>query len=327
MSSIRSDVYLISLLSTISSQLNRYLALVIFLFGIIGNLLNIIVFSQRTLRSNPCSYLFLLASICYLLSLCSGIFPRFLSTWDADLGNTNEILCKLRIYIYFNSLTIAFWLIALATIDRWFLSSQDVSRRNRSSLKNVKRSFVCLLILSSLFESQQIFCYEANLTNTPLKCYSKTVGCAILSDVSFAFVTVLIPVTLMLIFGLLILSNIRRSQIRLNPITSYSNEGINQIYVHNGRVNPQRRTDRHLLSMLLAQIILILLFSFPFAFSKFYSTITRYLPKSSLQSTTESFIFNLFLLFINVASGMPFYIYTLTGGHVFRKTLANLFRK
>ncbi|CAF0846163.1 unnamed protein product [Adineta steineri] len=321
-----SDANIIALLNNTSIQLNRYLAISIFLFGIIGHTLNILVLSQRPLRSNPCSCLFLVSSISYLISIMSGLIPRFLSTWNADMTNINQFLCKIRVFIFFNSLTIAFWLIMLATIDRWLCSSINVHRRQRSTLKNAQRGIICIIILSTIIQTQQIFCYEANLINTPIKCYTKTVTCGILTDTSFALITVLIPLLFMFIFGLMTISNVRQTQARLRPMvmTSDNNQGQNTRIVVIGRQNQQKKADRQLLKMLFVQVLVILIFTVPLALSKLYTTFTRDMYKSAIRNTIENFIFNLFLLLSNVASGMPFYIYTLTGGSVFRKALFNL---
>ncbi|CAF1309966.1 unnamed protein product [Adineta ricciae] len=249
------------------------------------------------------------------------------STVDASLvSSLNNISFQLNRYLAFP----IFLFGIIATLGRWGCSSIKVSYRHWSTLKNAQRGISLLVIISSLLQIQQIFCYEANLTYTPLKCYSKTVTCGILSDLSFALITVLIPLLLMFIFGRMIILNVRYSQSRLyvEGIAMSNSSGIlNPVFVNVRQLNQRRKTDRRLLSMLFVQVIFILVLTLPFAISKLYSTLTRDILKSTLQITIESFIFNLFLLFLNVASGMPFYIYTLTGGKVFRKALLNLFHK
>ncbi|CAF0797740.1 unnamed protein product [Adineta steineri] len=320
-----SDANIITLLNNTTNQLNRYLAISIFLFGIIGNALNTLVLSQRALRLNPCSWLFLVSSIAYSISIVSGLVPRFLSSWNADLTNTNPLLCKLRIFIFFNSLTIAFWLIMLATIDRWLSSSINANHRQKSTLKNAQHGMICIVIVSTMIQIQQLVCFEANLTNAPIKCYTKTVACSILSDMTFALITVLIPLLVMFILGLMIISNVRQTQARLRPINMAidSNDGQHTTTVVFGR---QKKTDRQLLKMLFVQILVILALTFPLALSKLYTTFTRNTYKSPLQNAIENFIFNLLLNLVNAASGMPFYIYTLTGGNIFRKALFDLLK-
>jgi hypothetical protein len=321
-----SGAKLIDLLNNTSTQLNRYFALLIFLFGVVGNILNTLVLSQRPLRSNPCAWLFLVASIAYLISILAGLTPRFLSTWNADMTNTNTVLCKIRMFIYFDSFTVASWLIMLATVERWLSSSHDANRRQRSTLKNARRGMILILIISTVIETQQIYCFEANVINTPVQCYTKTVMCGLVSDTFFALVTILLPLLLMFIFGLMIISNVRQIQARLQPMnmTIDARVGPTATTVTIQRRNQQKETDRQLLMMLFVQVLLIIVFTLPLALSKLYTTITRNAPKSVLQKTIENFIFNIFILFLNIAAGMPFYIYTLSGGRVFRKVFFRL---
>jgi hypothetical protein len=307
-------------------HLNRYFGIFIFLFGIVGNTANIFVLSQRPLRSNPCAWLFLVASISNFIAILAGLTSRFLSTWGADLTNTNQFLCKLRAFLLFDGITIAAWLIALATVDRWLSSNMNINRRQHSTLKNAQRGAILIVILSTIIETQQIYCFEANLTNTPLKCYTKTVLCGIISDLFFALVTILFPLIFMFIFGLMTISNVRKSQSRLQPVTMTMNarNGQGSATVGTGHPIQRKKSDRHLLIMLFIQVFLMLLFTLPVAIYKLYSTITRNVPKSTLQNTTENLIFNIFLLFLYTSCGMPFYIYTLSGGSVFRKALFSL---
>ncbi|CAF1551301.1 unnamed protein product, partial [Adineta steineri] len=117
MSSLSDNVIMASLDNALI-QLNRYLAVFILLFGVIGNILNIFVLSQRKLRINTCAWLFLISSIVNIIALIFGLLTRILSTWSLDVTATIGWTCKLRAFILFNSRTIAFWLITLASIDR-----------------------------------------------------------------------------------------------------------------------------------------------------------------------------------------------------------------
>ncbi|CAF1313872.1 unnamed protein product [Adineta ricciae] len=328
MSSSMSEANLIALLNNGSIQINRYFAILIFLFGITGNSCNILVLSQRKFRSNPCTWLFLMSSVAFFISILGGIVSRVLSTWEIDLTNTNQFLCKIRIFVALNSMTVAYWLILLGTIDRWLSSSINANRRRMSTLKNAQRSTIFTVILSTLIHIQELFCFEANLINTPVKCYSKTEICGIISDLCFALITILCPLCFMLIFGLMIISNIRQSRARLHPtpmkIDSHTDQNRSTVGVEDQ--NQEKKMDRYLLMMLLVQILILLVFTLPFAISKIYTTITRHNVKSTLQRTIESFIVNLLFLFVFIAAGMPFYIYTLSGGHMFRQALVNLMK-
>lgn len=321
-----SDASLIASLNNISLQLDRVFAIFIFLFGVVGNLFNVLVLSQRCLRSNPCAWLFLASSVAYCINIVFSLTPRLLSTWGADISSTNQVLCKLRVFIFYDSITVASWLITLATVDRWLSSSTDVNRRQKSTLKNAHRGLIGIVALSTLIEAQQLYCYEPNLTNTPLECYTKSANCAIISDLSYALITILFPLLFMIVFGVMAISNVRQVQSHAHPISTIINRRAyhDRATISTGYQNQQKKTDHQLLIMLFVQILITLVLMLPIALSKIYTTITSNTPKSALRSSIESFLFNFFLVPGNVASGMPFYIYTLSGGSVFRKAVLSL---
>ncbi|CAF1274628.1 unnamed protein product [Rotaria sordida] len=300
-------------------QLNRYFSIFIFLFGIIGNILNILVLSQRNLRSNPCAFLFLASSIASLIAIISGLFTRTTSGWAIDLTNTITWLCQLRTFVVFVSRTIAYCLIALATIDRWLSSCFDHRRRQMSTIINAQRGMIIILIFSCLLYVQMFYCYEANLINAPLKCYGKTITCRLITDLTYAFVANIFPLIIMLYFGLMTIINIRQSKRRIQIINMTS---ISRVTINISQRS--KKTDYYLLYMLFVQVILFGIFTLPQNIQKFIALAQSNQIKTALDSAIENFIFNFFLLFAYLANGMSFYIYTLSGGSVFRNELIKL---
>ncbi|CAF3926365.1 unnamed protein product [Rotaria sp. Silwood2] len=138
--------------------------------------------------------------------------------WTTNPTNYIGLVCKLRGFFVFTTRTIGSWFVVLATVDRWLLSSIDAHRRQRSTLINAKRWTIIIVLLSSLLYAQQLYCYEANLIDTPLRCYGKTVACRYLTDLSFAVMTIILPLFFMILFGLLIISNVRQSQSRIQAL-------------------------------------------------------------------------------------------------------------
>ncbi|CAF3320080.1 unnamed protein product [Rotaria sp. Silwood2] len=313
---------LILSLNNISALLNRYVSIFIFIFGIVGNALNVIVLSQQSLRTSPCSFFFRISSVAGLCSILSGLTTRILAGYAVDLTNTIDWLCKLRIFVLMASRTVALWLIALASIDRWLLSSNKCRYRQMSSLKNAYRNTFITLLFSIMLYAQLIYCYEANLIQTLLKCYGKTELCRTITDFSYALISVIIPITVMITFSLLTMSNVKRSHRRvcIIQVTHMSTNAHNQ---------PQqwRKTDYYLLVMLVIQTVLYCFFTLPQAIQKIYSTMTENQTKSPLQNAIENLAFNILLLLTYFSSGMPFYIYTLCGGKIVRKTLVDVFKK
>ncbi|CAF1554202.1 unnamed protein product [Rotaria sp. Silwood1] len=251
-----------------------------------------------------------------------------ISGWMIDPTNYIGFICKLRAFLVFSTRTIAAWLIVLATIDRWLLSSIDVHRRQRSTLKNAQRWTMIIVIFSILLYAQQFYCYEANLMDTPLKCYGKTVVCRYITDLSFAVITILCPLSCMILFGLLTILNVRYSQGRVQAFKLQNiNPNMNKPATStNGNIEAKskQKIDHSLLRMLLIQVLLFIIFTFPLSVQKFYSSFSEE-NKSRIETVINGFLYNLAVLIYFVSNGMPFYIYTLCGGAVFRKALCDFF--
>jgi hypothetical protein len=317
------DTSTINLINKISSELNGYMTLFVFLFGIIGNILNIFILSQSTLRSNPCVLYFLGSSVSslgiILVGLPSHLIAGYIST---DPTNTNSLLCKIRIFFLYGFRTTSVWLIVLAAIDRWFLSSTKITRRRLSSRKIAYRGLIIIPISSFILWSESIFCYDTNLPQAPLRCYGKSYECRVFNDLVYASSTVMIPSLLMLIFGFLTIHNINRTRRAIEPFIAT----VTHIDPLNRRKRRRRRRNQSSLTrMLLLQVIFLTLFSLPQAIHQFYLTLTIQVIKSPLRTAIENFIVNSDLSLTYVGNASPFYIYTLTGT-MFRQTLTHLIR-
>jgi hypothetical protein len=195
-------------------------------------------------------------------------------------------------------------------------------RREMSSLRNARRGMIIISILSILLFSHIIYCYEPNLIDAPLKCYGITVTCRFVTDASFTFITILFPLLLMLVFGLMTIVNVRQSRGRIRPgnlsvITGPCETNVAQ------RVH-RKKLDYHLLVMLLIQFLLLIVLGLPLGIQKLYATITINRAVSKLQMAVDNFVYGFVLLLNFSANGVPFYIYTMVGGNVFQRALSKM---
>jgi hypothetical protein len=225
----------------------------------------------------------------------------------------------LRTFVVFASRTLAYCLLALAAIDRWLSSCTDVRRRQLSSLKNAQQGMIIILIFSCLLYIQMFYCYGANLVNAPLQCYGKTITCRLVTDLTYAFAANIIPLIIMLYFGLMTIINIRQSQLRVKNMNMANISG-----TITSSQQRSKKTNHYLFIMLFVQVILFGVFTLPQNIQKFIALGQTNQIKSALDNAITNFIFNFCLLFAYLANGMSFYIYTLFGGSVFRKELLKL---
>ncbi|CAF1106234.1 unnamed protein product [Adineta ricciae] len=285
------DSAMVALLNDISSRLNGYITLLVFLFGTIGNVLSIIVLSQARLRANPCVLYFLAASIASFGILLTGLPSRLMvGLISIDPTNTNSLLCKFRIFFLYAFRTTAVWLVVLATIDRWFASSIDYTRRRLSSRRFAHRAILIIHILSFILWIESPFCYSTNVPEAPLRCYGSSHACRIFNDLAYASSTVIIPSILMLIFGLLTIYNIHRTHRTIQPVIAIVT-AVDPSKAHKRRKT--RRNEISLTRMLLLQVVFLTFFSLPQAIHQFYLTLTLHITKSSLRIAVENFIVNL----------------------------------
>ena len=317
-----SELSQIALLDFVSQQLYHYVGIAIFVFGVVGNFLNCLVLSQRALRTNPCALFFLFSSFASLVSILIGFTTRLLASWNVDPTGSVLWLCKWVSFIVYASRTHSLWLIMLATVDRWLSSSSSVAYRRLSSLKIARRSILMCLLFSTALYAHMFYCYEANLTDTPLRCYGRTATCRLLSDVTYMLASILFPLVMMAVFGLMTVGNVRQMRRRVNQ-RAHSLQ-TRETSATNGGQQLLKSRDRHLLVMLFVQVILLILLFSPLVIQKLHASLTINASVSRLYIVSEQFAYNICVLLAFVAAAMPFYIYTLTGGKVFRKALADL---
>jgi len=187
MSSSNDSAGLIAWWNNASDSVNRYGPIFIYIFGIFGNFLNILVLAQKPLRSTPSVNFFIVTSIAGLIAIISGLTSRMMAGYAVDLTNTITWICIVRNYVLYSARTVALYMIALATIDRWFSSNADVNLRHISTLKNAQRGMIIVICLSSVTYARLLYCFEANLTNTLIKWYGKTLWCRLIYDLEFIF--------------------------------------------------------------------------------------------------------------------------------------------
>jgi len=285
-------------LNILAFDLNKIMLPIQIVLGTIGNLLNIIIFTRRSLRNSSCSIYFIASSINNLFVIYTGIITRYLSLFsDNDIANNSSVLCKLKYYIIYTALSLVLWLTVLASIDRFLCSSRKVSYRRLSRNTIARRTLIGTFLLIFVIHIHMLIYYDVSegYCNIFLTEYQT------FFDMFFFVISCILPIILMTIFGLLMINNIRQSRNRVHP--QQSNQRL-------------KSNDRQMVLMLAIQILLTALFSVPYSIINVYYTI-RY---NILQYEIPLYDF-VILLFTNNIAGIlyfsnpiiGFYIYTLCG--------------
>ena len=195
----------------IASSLNRIVPIFQLIFGTFGNVLNILIFTRRSLRTNPCSFYFLISSINNLFVLYVALLTRLLSSgWKIDPSNTNLALCKLRIFFVYSSLCLIQWCMVLASIDRFFCSCHSINYRHLSNLSFARRLTLAVIVVVALGHIHTLVWWSVDYIGADLYCNIFIDQYEIAFQVFFLIFSCLLPPILMMVFGLATIFNIRR---------------------------------------------------------------------------------------------------------------------
>ena len=133
-------------LKVIQTNLIVYYMPIIYIFGIISNLINTAFSCRRTFRSNPCAIYFICLSLDHIVMLNTACLVRIIATSSGyDTSAHEPIFCKIRGYLYVLTTILSRHFICLIAIDRWLVSSSNVWFRQQSSHHKARR-----IALSSL---------------------------------------------------------------------------------------------------------------------------------------------------------------------------------
>jgi hypothetical protein len=262
-------------LSYIGRQLNIYVGSFFLLTGLVGNRMNIFIFSSvRSYRTTPCTFYFLIGSIVNFIYIIINLIIRIVSAgFGIDLVRTSLIWCRIRAFIIGSLSPISFTCSCLATIDQFLITSQNVSLRDYSSIKSAQRIVIIIIIIWCLHGIPVFLFY-----NIPPFTY----GCASTNRVYAGYVPIFvsvvicaIPVFIIIVFGYLTYLNIRLTR---------------------GLI--ERHTDRQVTKMTLIQAILVVISMSPSGIYDTYLYITTTVVKDVDRKMKEIFI-NILLVLIS----------------------------
>ncbi|CAF1533302.1 unnamed protein product, partial [Didymodactylos carnosus] len=228
--------------------------------------------------------------------------------FNIDFTLSSLIWCKLRLFLRQTFALTVLACICLATIDRYLLSCQDVHRRRLSKILNSRVTLpivpLFILVISSPLAISMII--TVNKDNQSTCTYLSTSYLYYSTCVYNPLFLVIIPVSIMTIFGLMTYNNLR--QRRITPI-----------------VQQQHRLDQQLTSMLLLQIVIIIVSSIPYCVQAVYAAITVNSQKDSFISARDILIMTITSLIFFLNNISNFYIY-LISSPAYRKQFIKLIK-
>ncbi|CAF1567885.1 unnamed protein product [Adineta steineri] len=236
----------------IAQQLMIYGGIFEGVVGLIGNGINILVFSSvQQYRRTPTGFYFLIASVFNISYLIINLpFRILIAGFGNDITTTSLLYCKIRPFFLTTLCLISLNCSCLATIDQFFTTSQNAWIRNLSSIKWSHRIIVFVILIWCLHGIP--FLIYFNISPITHLCISTSTHLAIYFPAIYILtLNCVIPAAIMILFGYLAYNNIQKT-----------------------RVLVQHQVDRQLTRMVLINVLLVITSYVPYGIDNSYLLIT-----------------------------------------------------
>ncbi len=248
----------------------------LFVTGIVGNCLNVVTFfSMGHYKHNPCSLYMLAKALLELNALLVGLGTRILAAgFQIDWAVINRPWCTIRrCWITMNNV-ISFSLLAMQSIDIYLCSSSSAILRQKSNIIYARRIVIGILVLGFLHSLPFVF-YQKLIVSATGVAACNTIN-ATYNQYQLYFINlclyVVIPVTVISIFGLLTYRNVHLAN----------------------RQRQQRRIlsniVRQMIRMSLYNIVIVILFVTPYGIIQLYLLLTSGLAKTASRVAQEQIV-------------------------------------
>jgi hypothetical protein len=295
-------------LTDVRIWMTQYLMSIFLGLGVLGNLINIYVFTRKNFIRNSCCMYLLAASTANLINVIWGIGPSLYTLTNVDPSTYSFMYCKLRLYTIHTTLMIGRAFIVFACVDRYALCSESVRLRSLREPKITIRVIIATILVLPLLTIHIAILENFNGTS----CFMSGAYVLIYGLYSTMAAGILPPL-LMTIFSVLTIRHRHRLRTRLNST---------------GR-NSKR--DHTLMIMLLSEVAVYIVTTILYPTITLYRAITNGQTMSAESTQILSFVSFLggsFLIYLNSAS--VFYVYFIASKH-FRKeckvAIKNLIRR
>ncbi|CAF3128382.1 unnamed protein product [Rotaria sp. Silwood2] len=283
-------------------QANIFLQPFQFSIVMVINILNICVLCSRALRSSSCTHYFLAYSVFSIIYSCLACLTQFLRGFSIDWAN-HRIGCKLHFYILFVVPVQANLMLILASVDRYCSSLKSHRLNSKSKIQTPRMNIVIATIAAAIYMSPMLVIYAWN--ETTRSCHlNSNVAIYIYIFSQIVLYYVLAPL-LMIIFGFLTISNIRRQSTRL---------------VYLSVCMRRRRSERQLTQMLLLQVGVHLILTLPFGIIYCMNSL-----KPSTRTPDVLAVRYILLMWQQLDYFISFFLYFLSG-RVYREQLLYLLK-
>jgi len=234
----------------VEDQISIYCGTPVFVAGVVGGLLNTIVFlSLRTFRQSSCAFYLTIMSIFNVLTLVFGlsqlVFPA-LSGLDGTV--TSLFYCKFRIYFDVVAIETSMTCFCLATIDQYFATCSRPRWQQLCNIKLAQRIIIISVIIWVLHGIPYLIYYDHIVSPTTNKITCTNTNYIFEQYRIFGIILILIgylPIAIVALFGLMAYRNVRQIAYRTVPLV-------------------RRQLDKQITVMVLVQVVANIFTLLPF---------------------------------------------------------------
>jgi hypothetical protein len=293
------------MLLDIAVQATRIVLTSFIILGTIGNILNFLIFTRRTLLRSSCTLYLIAASIDNILVIYTSLLTRLLAGGFADdVTKISNFTCKLRYYAGYVFFAVSPYFFVLACFDRYCSSSTSATRRSWCNKKIAKRLIIAAIILACILYLHMAIFFELKKSGTYVSCYSRAGAYTLFYGIFYLVIYCLLPSVCMGVLCILTINNIRQQARRITPALATGNDSL-------------RRIDRQMVRMLFLQVLTQLLCVLPFAT---FSLVALFI---NTNTTIGDFFEQIFILPLFVSYTTSFYVFTLSS-RIYRKELMKI---
>jgi hypothetical protein len=295
----------------ISEFVTRCVVIPYIIFGSIGNILNIFLFTCPALFRTSSSLYLLSASIANLFVIIFVLPMRLAADgFDQDITSFSLLSCRLVSYIYYVCLALPSFFTVLACADRWAASCVQVNKRRFATARIAKRCIPLAIILCCILYSHIFVTFNRSPQPPPPYC-SVNDSYAVFGLTFQLIIYSLIPPFLMALFSICIILNVLGKRNRVMPAIHAINTSTNRIIV---RRNRRRLSQMQV--MLVVQAIAEFFLTLPFSIINLISIVVN-----DDEYFLSIYSFCRLFIFLNYVSS--FYVYTLSS-QLYRDELKHL---
>ena len=240
-----------SAILNIVSQYSLYSGYAAFLFGIIGNAVNIVVFTHLKLfQGNRCAF-YITAESIVDIGYIIVYFTNGLSTalYGIDPGESSLVWCRMRSLLFQTTTLASFSIICLAACDQFCSTNHRFGIRQMCTLRLAR----CFTFVASFIWVLHSIVFSLSLNAKPSDgCVISEPGWILYSSTFFYPVLYgLLPIVVASFFSFLAFRNVRHIVRRQVPIL-------------------RRRLDRQMTAMVLTRVVAFVITSLPYPIYRIY---------------------------------------------------------